>query len=130
MKNGLVEYPNGTKAWFQSGQLHRLDGPAYEWADGSKAWYQNGKRHRLDGPAVEYADGTKRWYQNGKRHRLDGPAIEWADGTKEWYQNGKQLSEEEVADILLRKEIDEVVHEMVADLTDSIISVCFNKERS
>ena len=82
MKNGLIEYANG-----------------------DKAWWQNGLRHRLDGPAVERPDGYKAWYQNGKRHRLDGPAIEWASGSKFWYFFGIQAkSEEEFYDENWRKE--------------------------
>jgi len=34
--------------------------------DGYKAWYLNGKLHKEDGPAVEYANGNKAWYLNGK----------------------------------------------------------------
>jgi hypothetical protein len=83
-------YPDGSKEWYQNGELHRLDGPACEFSDGSKFWYQNGKRHRLDGPAIEWPDGSKYWFQNGKRHRLDGPAIEYPHGSKYWYQNGKR----------------------------------------
>ena len=37
------------------------------WPDGSKAYYLDGKLHREDGPAVESPDGDKRWYLNGKR---------------------------------------------------------------
>jgi len=44
-----------------------------------------GQLHRLDGPAFEGADGTKWWYQNGLLHRLDGPASEWANGSREWW---------------------------------------------
>ncbi len=47
----------------ESGQLHRLDGPAVE-GPGGKLWYINGFRHREDGPAVEYNDGDKSWYLN------------------------------------------------------------------
>ena len=65
-------------------------------ADGSKEWWQNGQLHRLDGPAIERADGTKEWRLNGQLHRLDGPAIELADGNKSWWINGKQLSKFEV----------------------------------
>ena len=88
-------HTNGDRAWYQNGNLHRLDGPAYEYADGFKEWYQNGKCHREDGPAIEGSDGGKCWYQNGERHRLDGAAIEDADGFKEWYIEGKELTEEE-----------------------------------
>ena len=76
----------GTKIWRNViGQLHRLDGPAYEGFDGEKLWCQNGEYHRLDGPAIESSHNIKYWYQNGKRHRLDGPAIEWSNGTSSWY---------------------------------------------
>jgi hypothetical protein len=63
-------YPNGDKAWYLNGILHRTDGPAFEWADGSKAWLLNGKYHRTDGPAVEGADGSKEWY-------LDDEEVPW-----------------------------------------------------
>jgi len=90
-----VEY--GTTKWydFESGKLHREDGPAIEWANGDKRWYRDGKYHREDGPAIEYANGDKRWYRDGKLHREDGPAIEWADGTKRWFLNGVQLTEDQ-----------------------------------
>ena len=94
-KYELIEYDNGSKAWWLNGKLHRTDGPAIERANGNKAWYLNDKRHRADGPAVEKANGNKEWWLNGKRHRTDGPAIEWANGTKFWYLNGKRLSEDE-----------------------------------
>jgi hypothetical protein len=59
---------NGTKRWYNDqGELHRLDGPAWEWADGGKFWYKNGRSHREDGPADEYSNGKKRWYIEGKR---------------------------------------------------------------
>jgi hypothetical protein len=35
--------------------------------DGSKWWYQHGQLHREDGPAIEYADGTKYWFINGEK---------------------------------------------------------------
>jgi len=38
-----------------------------EHADGSKEWYQKGQLHRLDGPAVEHADGTKEWWIENQR---------------------------------------------------------------
>jgi hypothetical protein len=88
MKNGMIVDKKGTKIWYKNDQLHRVDGPAWEWADGTKSWYINGKCHREDGPAEEWANGTKRWYINDQLHREDGPAIEWGDGSKEWYING------------------------------------------
>ena len=90
MQDGLTEYADGTKQWFQNGQYHRVDGPACEWADGRKDWYLNGQLHRVDGPAIEYPDGRKRWYQNGKRYSF----IEWFDIVKE------QLAEDQINELL------------------------------
>ena len=64
----IIEGINGSKKWYQNGQLHRLDGPAREWYDGSKFWYQNGKLHRLDGPAVERIDGTQEYWISGCKY--------------------------------------------------------------
>ena len=91
MKTYKVTVEYGTTKWydFESGKLHREDGPAVEWASGGKEWYRNGKLHREDGPACEYANGSKYWYRDGKYHREDGPAIEYASGGKEWYRDGK-----------------------------------------
>ena len=64
-------------------------------SDGTKVWYQNGNYHREDGPAFEGADGTKYWFLNDLLHREDGPAIEYADGTKKWLIRGLQYTEAE-----------------------------------
>ncbi len=84
-----------TRWYNEQGQLHREDGPAYEWADGSKSYWKNGKLHREDGPAVEGANGTKSYWLNGKLHREDGPAVERADGTKFYYLNGQYCQEQD-----------------------------------
>lgn len=85
-----------TKRWTNSkGELHRTDGPAVEYPHGTKCWYENGLYHRTDGPAIENSDGTKQWYQNGRRHRTDGPAIENVSGAKTWYLDGHQFTEAE-----------------------------------
>jgi len=64
---------------------------------GNKAWRNaEGQLHREDGPAFEFPDGTKSWHRNGQYHREDGPACEYSSGTKSWYLNGKPSSEEEV----------------------------------
>jgi hypothetical protein len=63
--------------------------------DGTRKWYQNGERHRVDGPAYEGASGTREWWLNGKLHRVDGPAYEGASGTREWWLNGKCLTEQQ-----------------------------------
>lgn len=36
---GIVEYPLGTKIWFQDGFPHRVDGPAFEKYNGNKEWW-------------------------------------------------------------------------------------------
>ena len=33
---------------------------------GSKAWWQNGQLHRLDGPAIEREDDTQEWWIDGE----------------------------------------------------------------
>ena len=91
-----VKYKDGTKEWWQNGNLHRLDGPAVEWNDGRKEWWVKGKRHRVDGPAIIWHNGTKEWYINGKLHRLDGPAVEWINGERKYWINGKIIETLEV----------------------------------
>jgi hypothetical protein len=88
-------YGSGTKEWYLNGNLHRVDGPAYEGANGTRSWFLNGKLHREDGPAVEWADGSKGWYLDDRKHRVDGPACERADGSKAWWLNGVHLTEAE-----------------------------------
>jgi hypothetical protein len=96
-------HPNGTKAWWLNGKLHREDGPAVEYSNGDKVWYLNGKCHREDGPAIERASGTKEWLLNGKLHREDGPAIEKANGHKEWFLYDEEVDPEAIADLWLAK---------------------------
>ena len=43
-KNGLIEYSNGTKAWYKEDNLHREDGPAIEYTNGDNRWFLNGKQ--------------------------------------------------------------------------------------
>jgi len=65
MSNPITD-KSGNKYWLNSkGKRHREDGPAMEWPDGSKFWYQNGEQHREDGPAVEFANGGNFWFING-----------------------------------------------------------------
>ena len=71
--------------------------------DGTKAWYLNGKLHREDGPAVECASGTKEWFLHGKYHREDGPAHEWGDGHKQWYLHGELIHPEALVDLQLSR---------------------------
>lgn len=86
---------DGRKIWrLPNGLCHREDGPAVEWPDGTKEWYQHGRYHRKNGPAVELADGSKKWFLHGQLHRRAGPAIKWADGRKEWWLNGVRQESE------------------------------------
>ena len=48
-------------------KLHRDDDlPAVEYPDGTKEWYQYGKRHRINGPSVKSFTGYINYYINGK----------------------------------------------------------------
>ena len=108
---------NGTKEWYQHGQLHRDDDrPAIIWAGndeiefwgwctipfsdlgamrwdhpptGTQEWFQKGQRHRDgDQPAIIYFEGTRVWYQHDELHRDDDqPAIINSNGTQVWYQH-------------------------------------------
>lgn len=86
--NDVVEWVNET------GELHRLDGPAIEYNDGDKEWWVAGQRHRIDGPAIEWSDGVKEWWVAGKRHREDGPAVIFGKKCK-WFLNGIRFSSKE-----------------------------------
>src|SRR3990167_6847014 len=100
MKTYKVTVDSKSIMWydFESGKLHREDGPACEYANGGKLWYREGKLHREDGPAIEYASGGKEWYRNGRLHREDGPAVEYASGDKYWYLNDVHLTEQQWKD--------------------------------
>ena len=46
--NGCVVELNGAKRWYKDDQLHRADGPAFEWEDGTKCWYLYGMNLGFD----------------------------------------------------------------------------------
>lgn len=82
------------------------DNPIIDPHYGNRYWMYNGKLHRQDGPAIEYPNGNKKWYRNGRLHREDGPAIEYAEGDKKyWYLNGEQVTEDEVRQLQLIKQL-------------------------
>jgi len=83
---GCVQLVNGTKEWYNNGQLHRKGGPAIIDADGGEEWYENGQLHREGGPAIIDADGGEEWYENGQRHREGGPAIVNKYGPEWWFR--------------------------------------------
>jgi hypothetical protein len=95
-KNGVVCFPDGSKAIYKNGLLHCTFGPALRWPDGTKHWYQNGKMHRIGGPAMQVGrggKGGKAWYWNGMLHRTDGPATDFPK-FKAWYLYGKEITED------------------------------------
>jgi hypothetical protein len=61
--------------WWLNGQLHRIDGPAFE-DNNEKRWYTEGKLHRLDGPAI-IAGNYMEW-------RRDGVAKGWVKASRGW----------------------------------------------
>lgn len=81
------------------GKLHRESGePAIIYDNGTKAWYENGFLHRLDGPAIELnmvmvasSNDTKKYYIKGKRYEFE----EWKEEIK------KYLTVNEVSRVLL-----------------------------
>ena len=80
------------------GYFHSLgDLPAMIRPNGTKFWYQHGEIHRDydDLPAVIYANGSKYWYQHGDLHRLTGPAVEFSDGEVRYWIEGEELSKEQ-----------------------------------
>ena len=40
----MLEYPDGTKIWYQDINIHREDGPAIVFNSGKKHWYLNNKK--------------------------------------------------------------------------------------
>lgn len=76
-----------SEAWYQNGEYHRTDGPAYvEYSHNNDdgyhlyitKYYQHGILHNENGPAVEINrdyEFESRYYINGLLHREDGPAI-------------------------------------------------------
>lgn len=55
----------------------------------TKAWWENGVRHRINGPAIEYSNGDKYWYVEGNLHYEFGPAVDTQD-IEEWWLNGER----------------------------------------
>ena len=55
--------------WYEDGQLHNEDGPAYRSPKGDLQWWIHGMQHREDGPAAEYKNGDKEWFICGGKHR-------------------------------------------------------------
>lgn len=67
MSSKMTIDEEGNRIWRnEKGDIHREDGPAYEWTNGDKYWYFNGYRHRIEGPAIEWFFGHKFWCVKGE----------------------------------------------------------------
>lgn len=99
LKNGLHVSHHGVRCWYLDGQLHRDNLPAVDWPSGTSMFYQHGELHNEDGPAFVRGDGFlhKAWWQHGRRHREDGPALIESNGTTEWWINDQKLNENIIA---------------------------------
>ena len=85
-RNGLYEVENYGTIYYVNGELHRLDGPAFEGINGDKWWYINGEFHRLDGPSIECIDGRKYYWIEGEYF----PTKEDFEKVAYLYKNGLQ----------------------------------------
>lgn len=62
---------------------------------------ETGDLHRIEGPAIEWFSGAKEYWQFGVPHRVEGPALVWSDGSVEYYLEGRQFSESSFKERLL-----------------------------
>lgn len=100
---------------FESGKLHRENGPAVEWAEhthegfhwaGYAGYWNDGVRHRIGGPASVWSNGNEHWWEDGLRHRIDGPAVTYYNNRrkqwcKQYWVRGKRMTKEEFEKIYL-----------------------------
>lgn len=75
----FLTHPDGSKAWYRNGLLHREDGPAFICNDGKESWYRHGRLHREGGEPAVISNEEKGWWLFGKRHRTNGPAYTLAN---------------------------------------------------
>lgn len=98
-----------SKAYYENGKLHRIDGPAVILYHESyilgkignvfmEIYYVNGNVHRIGGPAIivynKYYQTIVRniYFENDNKHRIDGPAeilydVNGKIGEKIYYKN-------------------------------------------
>ena len=79
------------KEYFNMGETHRIDGPAYCEKNGTKKWEQHNKNHRFNGPVCVIHDNygnlkSEIWQTSGIVGREDGPAI------ITYYENKNQMT--------------------------------------
>lgn len=113
IKNGrYVEY--GSVFYYLNDELHREDGPAVINSKENRRLYVNDVRNRDDNYVFpDPVDGEKSWFLNDKLHREDGPAYEgsYINIPDKWYLNGVQYTEEEFNQWLVKKNLNEKLHE-------------------
>ncbi|MFZ6673696.1 hypothetical protein [Undibacterium sp. Xuan67W] len=128
LKNGVFQ-EGECVCIYKDGKIHCENGPAKinfkKNVDGSltiqqKSWYLNDELHREDGPAIEYSDGGKEWWINGERHRDDGPACIYKDPDEgdffyEWFRNGGRVTEQEIEQFIVKKNLNEKLHVTLAE---------------
>lgn len=103
----------------------RISKETYVWKDEDDKgviYYKDGKKHREDGPAVELKNGTKEWWIDGQRHRDDGPACIYKDPDEgdffyEWFRNGERVTEQEVEQLITKKNLNEKLESTLASRT-------------
>lgn len=79
-ETGAVEY-------WENGEPHREEGPAFIGPGKREIWYTNGKISRGGNePAVTERNGTQKWMMNGEYYRGDGgPHLVTSKGTQKWF---------------------------------------------
>ena len=66
---------------------------------------ENGDLHRLNGPAFEEPGGFKMWYINGLLHREDGPAAIWDNGDGYYFLDDIEYTKEEWEEELFKRKL-------------------------
>ena len=81
----------GSKIWEdEEEQIHREDGPAFEYSSGRRIWYKNGFLHREDGPAIIYEDRTHLYFLNGNPYTKEEYWKKLRKGRKRERKEGKR----------------------------------------
>ena len=90
-ETGLVTIQNedGIFTYFNNAPHSENDEPSHRRSDGSLAWHQYGEPHRVGGPSSVDPDGSEAWYTAGWLHRDGGlPAVTHRNGDQEFYLMG------------------------------------------
>jgi hypothetical protein len=83
-----------TKYYNSLKQLHREDGPAVSKIF-VEEWWESGKLHRREGPAIFINNPNyirAEWWNNGVLHRENNkPAIIDSEGSIEYWEHGERI---------------------------------------